>query len=32
MRLHALTRYLMDWDLFVPGKDEANHALINLAL
>ncbi|NJK91707.1 MAG: hypothetical protein HC904_07710 [Blastochloris sp.] len=22
----------MDWDLFIPGRDEANHALINEAL
>jgi len=32
MRLHGLPRYSMDWDLFIPSKDEANHALINEAL
>jgi len=29
MRLHGMPRFSMDWDLFIPAKDESNLKLIN---
>jgi hypothetical protein len=32
MRLHGMPRFSMDWDFFIPAKDEKNFALINKAM
>lgn len=32
VRLHGLPRFSMDWDLFVPSRDEANLRVIEQAL
>ena len=29
MRMHGMPRFSMDWDVFIPGRDASNLALIN---
>ncbi len=32
MRMEGMPRFSMDWDVYIPGKDDANIAAINKAL